>query len=142
AAIKAKSLLGAKLLEITPRGDGQLSGPIPMDLTTPAYQLPDALGDLTETIEALDTDQLNESLASLAQTFQDTPQDLKNAVQGVARISQTINERDAQLRGLLANANKATTVLASRSDHVVGLIGNTNTLLVQLRTQNVALDQI
>lgn len=142
AAIKAKSLLGAKLLEITPRGDGQLSGPIPVDLTTPAYQLPDALGDLAETIEALDTDQLNESLASLAQTFQDTPQDLKNAVQGVARISQTINERDTQLRGLLANANKATTVLAKRSDHVVGLIGNTNALLVQLRTQNAALDQI
>jgi len=30
AAIKARSLLGAKVLELTPRGQGQLSGPIPM----------------------------------------------------------------------------------------------------------------
>ena len=29
AAIKAKSLLGVKVLEITPRGDGELRGPIP-----------------------------------------------------------------------------------------------------------------
>ena len=47
AAIKLKTLLGTKILEVTPRGDGQLNGPIPLDRTTPAYQLPDALGDLT-----------------------------------------------------------------------------------------------
>jgi phospholipid/cholesterol/gamma-HCH transport system substrate-binding protein len=57
AAIKAKSLLGAKVLELTPRGDGQLTDPIPLDRTTPAYQLPDALGDLAQTIKGLDTDQ-------------------------------------------------------------------------------------
>ncbi len=42
AAIKTKSLLGAKILEVTPRGDGEQTGPIPLDRTTPAYQLPDA----------------------------------------------------------------------------------------------------
>jgi phospholipid/cholesterol/gamma-HCH transport system substrate-binding protein len=47
AAIKTKSLLGAKILEITPRGDGQQQGPIPRERTTSAYQLPDALGDIT-----------------------------------------------------------------------------------------------
>lgn len=142
AAIKAKSLLGAKLLEITPRGNGELSGPIPVERTTPAYQLPDALGDLAHTIEGLDTDKLNESLTTLARTFSDTPPDLKTAVEGVARISQTLNDRDAELRRLLANANKATTVLAQRSDQVVGLIANTDALLEQLRTQSAALDQI
>lgn len=142
AVIKAKSLLGAKLLELTPRGDGQLSGPIPLDRTTPAYQLPDALGDLAQTIEGLNTDQLNQSLTTLAQTFSDTPPDLQAAVQAVARISQTLNDRDADLRALLANANKATAVLAHRSDQIVGLITNTNALLKQLRTQSGALDQI
>ncbi|MGH3969495.1 MAG: MlaD family protein, partial [Mycobacterium sp.] len=34
AAIKTKTLLGAKILEITPRGGGELSGPIPMERTT------------------------------------------------------------------------------------------------------------
>lgn len=142
AAIKARSLLGAKVLEITPRGEGQLSGPIPIDRTTPAYQLPDALGDLAETIDALDTNRLNESLSTLAQTFHDTPPQLKDAVEGLARFSQTLNERDAQLRDLLANANKVTSVLAQRSDQVVNLIVNTNVLLAQLQTQSSALDEI
>jgi phospholipid/cholesterol/gamma-HCH transport system substrate-binding protein len=142
AAIKTKSLLGSKVLDVTPRGEGQLSQPIPLEHTRPAYQLPDALGDLATTINGLNTDQLNESLATLAQTFQDTPPDLQVAVAGVARFSQTLDERDAQLRALLANANKATTVLAQRSTEVAGLIADTNALLEQLRTQSAALDQL
>lgn len=142
AAIKAKGLLGAKVLEVTPRGDGQLSTPIPIERTAPAYQLPDALGDLTQTIHALDTDRLNESLSTLAQTFKDSPPDFKAAVNAVARFSQTLDARDTQLRNLLANANKVTAVLAKRSDQVVDLIVDTNTLLAQLRAQSAALDHI
>lgn len=142
AAIKAKSLLGAKVLELTPRGDGNLTGSIPLDRTTPAYQLPDALGDLAQTINGLNTDQVDESLTTLAQAFQDTPPDLQAAVQGLARFSQTLNDRDAELRNLLANSNKVTTVLAQRSDQVVGLILNANALLVELRTQSSALDEV
>ncbi|ORA19968.1 MCE family protein [Mycobacterium arosiense] len=142
AAIKLRTVLGTKLLEVTPRGDGQLAGPIPLDRTTSPYQLPDALGDLTTTISGLDTKQLSNSLAVLANTFSDTPPDLKAAVQGVARFSKTIDERDSELRNLLANADKATKVLAERSDKIVGLVANTNALLVQLRSQSRSLEQI
>jgi phospholipid/cholesterol/gamma-HCH transport system substrate-binding protein len=142
AAIKTKSLLGSKIMEVTPRGDGQQSGPIPAARTTPAYQLPDALGDLTATISGLNTDQLSQSLAVLSDTFSHTPPALKVAVQGVARFSDTLDKRDAQLRNLLANANKATAVLAERSDQVVSLIANTNALLISLQSQSTALDQI
>ena len=142
AAIKAKNLLGTKVLDVTPRGDGQLTATIPADRTKSPYQLPDALGDLASTIGGLDTDQVSQSLATLAQTFAETPPQLRVAVQGVARISATLDQRDAQLRTLLANANKATTVLAERSDQIVGLIANTNALLAQLRTQSAALAQI
>lgn len=142
AAIKLRTVLGSKVLEVSPRGEGQLSGPIPLERTTSAYQLPDALGDLTATISGLNTDQLSKSLAVLANTFADTPPDLKAAVQGVARFSRTLDERDGQLRTLLGNANKATTVLAERSDEVAKLVRDTNSLLTQLRSQSSALDQI
>lgn len=142
AAVKTKSLLGNKFLEITPRGDGTQSGPIPEDRTTPAYQLPDALGDLTATISGLNTDQVSDSLAVLSSTFADTPPELKIAVEGVARFSDTLNRRDDQLRKLLADANKATGVLSERSRQVVSLIGNTNALLAQLRTESSALDDL
>lgn len=142
AAIKTKSLLGAKILEVTPRGDGHQNGPIPVNRTTSAYQLPDALGDLTATISGLNTDQLSDSLKVLTQTFSQTPPEVKLAVEGVARFSQTLDERDAQLRNLLANANKAAGVLAQRSDQVVSLIADTNVLLIQLQTQSAALEHI
>ncbi|TAM65286.1 MCE family protein [Mycobacterium sp.] len=142
AAIKLKTLLGSKLLEISSRGDGRLDKPIPLDRTTSPYQLPDALGDLATTISGLNTDQLSKSLAVLSDTFSNTPPDLRAAVQGVARFSETLDQRDAQLRTLLENASKATTVLSERSNEVVSLVNNTNALLVQLKSQSAALDQI
>jgi phospholipid/cholesterol/gamma-HCH transport system substrate-binding protein len=141
-AIKTKGLLGSKILDVIPRGGGQLEDPIPIDRTMSPYQLPDALGDLATTISGLNTEQLSGSLATLAQTFANTPPDLRNAVQGVARFAQTLDERDAQLRSLLDNAAKATGVLAKRTDQIVSLVRDTNALLAQLRTQSAALDQI
>ena len=142
AAIRTKSLLGTKMLTVNPRGDGELDRPIPIDRTVSPYQLPDALGELADTISGLDTDQLSASLSMLSETFADTPGELRNAVQGVARFAQVLNERDAQLRNLLDNAAAATGVLADRSDQIATLIKDTNALLAQLRTQSAAVDQI
>jgi phospholipid/cholesterol/gamma-HCH transport system substrate-binding protein len=142
AAIKTKSLLGTKVLNVTPNGSGQLAGAIPLERTVSPYQLPDALGELANTISGLNTNQLSDSLSTLAQTFADTPPHLKTAVEGVARFAQTINAHDDQLRALLQNAAKVTAVLAKRSDQVVRLVDDTNALLVQLRSQGDALDQI
>ena len=142
ARIRAKSLLGTKVLEVLPRGDDTLVDTIPIDRTTSPYQLPDAVGDLATTISGLNTTQLSDSLATLAQTFSDTPEEVRTAVQGVARFAQTLNERDANLRKLLDNAAKATGVLAKRTDQVVNLVKDTNALLAELRTQSAALDQI
>ena len=142
AAIKTKSLLGAKYLELIPRGEAPLSTPIPMDRTTPAYQLPDALGDLAETVNALNTDDLNRAMTTLAQTFQNTAPDVRAAVEGVGRFTQSLNDRDAELRNLLANANEATTVLAGRTDDIVALVRHTNDLLLHMRAQSNALDSL
>jgi phospholipid/cholesterol/gamma-HCH transport system substrate-binding protein len=142
AAIKTKSLLGAKILTVSPRGEGKQSATIPLERTKSPYQLPDALGDLSATISGLNTNQVSQSLQVLANTFQDTPPDLKAAVAGVARLSQTLDTRDTQLRSLLANANRATSVLSERADHVVRLVTDTNALLVSVRSESAALDEI
>ena len=142
AAIKTQTILGAKILEVTPRGTGTQHGPIPLERTRSPYELPAALGDLTTAISGLDTDQLSDSLRVLAETFADTPPDLKVAVQGVERFAATLNKRDEQLRNLLRNANKATGVLAERTGQVVDLIADSNALLVELQSQRAALDQV
>jgi phospholipid/cholesterol/gamma-HCH transport system substrate-binding protein len=142
AAIKTETVLGTKFLELTPRGDGALAGPIPLERTKSPYDLPDALGDLTTTISALDTTQLSSALTTLADTFKDTPPDLKIALEGVARFSDTLNNRDAALRNLLTNANTVTAVLAKRSDQIAGLVANANALLAELLLQRNSVDAL
>ncbi len=142
AAIKTETVLGTKFLELTPRGDGALSGAIPLERTRSPYDLTDALGDLTTTISGLDTAQLSSALTTMADTFKDTPPELKIALQGVARFSDTLNTRDAKLRELLADANKVTGVLAKRSDQIAQLVANANALLVELVAQRDSVDAL
>jgi phospholipid/cholesterol/gamma-HCH transport system substrate-binding protein len=142
AAIKTETVLGTKYLELTPRGDGSLKGPIPVERTTSPYDLTDALGDLTTTISGLDTSQLSSALTTLADTFKDTPPDLKLALEGVARFSDTLNTRDAKLRDLLSNANKVTAVLAKRSDQIAQLVSDANALLAELLSQRQSVDAL
>ncbi len=142
AAIKTETVLGTKFLQLISRGDGTLTGTIPIERTTSPYDLTGALGDLTTTISALDTTQLSSALTTLAETFKDTPGDLKMALEGVARFSDTLNARDAQLRNLLADANKVTAVLAKRSDQIAGLVANANALLAELLAQRNSVDTL
>jgi phospholipid/cholesterol/gamma-HCH transport system substrate-binding protein len=142
AAIKTETILGSKMLELTSRGDGRLTGTIPLERTTSPYDLPDALGDLTTTISGLDTAQLSSALTTLANTFKETPPDVKPALQGVARFSETLNNRDNQLRSLLANANKVSGVLGRRSQQIAGLVGNSNALLAALLEERASIDAL
>ena len=142
AAIKTETVLGTKMLELTPRGEGTLSGPIPLQRTTSPYDLPSALGDLTTTISGLDTVKLSQALTTLSKTFADTPPALKTALEGVSRFSDTLNTRDAKLRDLLANANKVTSVLAKRSDQIAALVTTSNALLDELVAQRNSIDTL
>lgn len=142
AAIKTETVLGTKVIELTPRGDRNLDGPIPLERTTSPYDLPTALGDLTATISGLDTTQLSSSLSTLAKTFQNTPPQLKSALEGVARFSDTLGVRDAKLRDLLGNANTVTTVLAKRSDQIAKLVVNTNALLTEIASQRSSVETL
>lgn len=142
AAIKTETVLGSKVLAVTPRGLGDLQGSIPLERTTSPYQLPDALGDLTTTISGLDTNQLSGALSTLANTFEDTPPDLAMALDGVSRLSSTINARDENLRQLLGDANKVTAVLSERSDQIAKLIVDATTLLTIFQERSAAIDAL
>ena len=142
AAIKTETILGSKMLELTSRGEGKLTGIIPLERTTSPYELPDALGDLTTTISGLDTAQLSSALTTLANTFKETPPQLRPALEGVARFSDTLNNRDAQLRSLLANANQVSGVLGRRSQQIATLVSDSNALLAALLDERDSLEAL
>jgi phospholipid/cholesterol/gamma-HCH transport system substrate-binding protein len=142
AAVKLKTILGAKAVEITPRGEGKLEGPIPLERTTPAYQVPDALGDLSATVAKLNTNQLSNALSVLGSEFRGTPPQVKAAVEGVGRLAKTLDERDTELRNLLVNADAVTGVLAERADAIARLVVNTDKLLAALASERYGVDNI
>ncbi len=126
--------MGSKFSDVTPRGRptgilrSRSSGPRrPTNCPTPLAIWPPRW---------LHTERLSESLATLAQTFADTPAHFRNAIQ--AWSSNPLDERDNQLRSLLANAASRGVTAPTRSSacarHECGS--------AQLRTQSAALDRI
>ena len=115
-AVKTKSLLGAKFLEVTPRGDQAQSGPSRSSEPRRPTSCPMPLGDVTAAISGLNTDQLSQSLDRAVRHVQGHPGDAAHCGAGDLPVLRHARRRDAQLRKLLANANKATGVLAHRSE--------------------------
>jgi phospholipid/cholesterol/gamma-HCH transport system substrate-binding protein len=131
AAIRVKTLLGTKYLSLDPQGTGNLSAHpgIPLTRTTTPFDVPAAFSALTTTIQAVDTKRLAQSFNTIADTFNNSPAEIKSALTGLSRLSQTVASRDTQLQQLLASADNVTGVLAARSPEVKKLIDDGDLLL-------------
>lgn len=120
AKIGTQTLLGERNLEISSRGPEEMSGGdrIPLDRTTSPYSITEGLEDVTRRVGEINTPQVSQALDVFAQTFQDTPDDLAAAMQGVSRISETISSRDDALRTLLERARGVSGTLRDRKSVV------------------------
>jgi phospholipid/cholesterol/gamma-HCH transport system substrate-binding protein len=138
AAIKVKTMLGAMYLALQPAGGGQLEkgAEIPVERTSSPYNVIDAFSGLAETSAKIDTDQLAESLTTLADLTRNTPEEFKAALDGVSRLSTNIAARDTQINSLLKNLKRVSSVLNDRDRDIVGLMKDSDVLfraLVQRR---------
>jgi phospholipid/cholesterol/gamma-HCH transport system substrate-binding protein len=142
AAVKLKTLLGTKYLELTPGGTGKLDGgsPIPLARTSVPFQIYDAFNDLSATIDEVDTKQLGKALDVLAETFSDSKGNARSALTGLSALSRTISSRDAELRKLLAGTKTVTAALAARDSELTKLIGDADLVMevVLARRQIIA----
>lgn len=133
ASVRIKTILGQKYLMLEPAGDGELEGEIPLERTVSAYDVVEAFSDLATTAEDIDTDQFATALDTIADTFRDSPDEVRAAVDGLGRLSRTIASRDAQLRTLLDHAEGVTQVLSDRNQELVTLLTDGDLLLQELR---------
>lgn len=131
AAIKLKTLLGTKYLELTPEGSGTLEpgSTIPLDRTSVPFQIYEAFNDFSETLDEVDTVQLAKSFDVLSETFGDPKGNARKALQGLAALSKTIASRDAELTELLAGTRKVTAALAARDSELTKLIADSELIL-------------
>lgn len=130
AAIKVKTLLGAMYLSLEPAGSGQLDegSEIPVERTSSPYDVVDAFSGLAETSERIDTDRLAQSLTTLADLTRNTPEEFRQALDGVSRLSSNIAARDDQINSLLTNLKRVSSVLDERDGDIIGLMKDSDVL--------------
>ncbi len=144
ADIRIKTVLGRKFLMLTPDGDGKLEedAVIPMERTSSPFDITDAFSDLSTTVQGIDDQQLAESFTVLADTFRDTPDDVKASLEGLSRLSQTLASRDEQLRELLRRAQGVSQVLAERDEDLVQFLNDSSLVLQELRKRRQAISDL
>ena len=130
AAIKVKTILGAMFLALEPAGGGQLDegATIPVARTSSPFDVVEAFEGLASTSEQIDTDQLAESLTTLADLTRNTPDEFRGALSGLSRLSANIAEKDAQLNTLLVNLERVSTVLDERDEDIIALMEDSDVL--------------
>lgn len=142
AAIKVGNLLGSKYLELQPAGQGRLTEAIPLDRTAPAYDVVQAVSDLSDTVGAIDTDQLATALDTVATTFRGSGPDVRRAVQGVSRLSRVVASRDAELRSLLAGTETVVGALDDSKESLSRFVQAAALLLEEVDRRRVTIDAL
>lgn len=143
-AIRTDTILGKKVLEISPKGSEILrpGGVLALGQSTTPYQIYDAFFDVTKAAAGWDIDTVKRSLNVLSETINQTYPHLSAALDGVAKFSDTLGKRDEQFKQLLANANKVASVLGDRSGQINQLLVNTKTLLAAVNERGRAVDYL
>lgn len=144
ASIEIKTLLGDKHLALQPAGAGQLdpNQPIPLKRTRTPFQLQDAFNRLSDTVSDVDTEQLAESFEVIADTFADTPDHLKGALNGLSALSKTVASRDKELGELLGNTSKVSKLVSGRNSTLRKVLKDGNTLLAELQSRKEAIHEL
>jgi phospholipid/cholesterol/gamma-HCH transport system substrate-binding protein len=144
AAIKVKTILGSMFLALEPAGGGQLDedATIPVERTSSPFDVVEAFEGLASTSEQIDTDQLAESLTTLADLTRNTPEEFRGALSGLSRLSANVAEKDEQLNTLLVNLERVSTVLDERDEDIIKLMEDSDVLFRALVARREAVHEL
>ena len=144
AAIKVKTLLGAMFLALQPAGDGQMNegSEIPVQRTSSPYDVVEAFEGLAETSADIDTDQLAESMTTLADLTRNTPEEFRAALDGVSALSANVADKNEQINTLLQNLEKVSTVLDERDEDIIALMRDADVLFRALVRRREAIHDL
>ena len=144
AAIKVKTILGSMFLALEPAGGGRLDegATIPAARTSSPFDVVEAFEGLASTSAQIDTDQLAESLTTLADLTRNTPEEFKGALDGLSRLSSNVAAKDEQLNTLLVNLERVSTVLDERDQDIVRLMEDSDVLVRALVARREAVHDL
>lgn len=144
AHIRTGTLLGERVLALDSSGSGTLDRRqvIPTTRTSSPYSLTDAVSELTANTAGTDTESLNQSLDTLAETLDQIAPQLGPTFDGLSRLSQSLNNRNESLAELLKTAGDVTGIFSERSQQVNALILNANDLLAVVNERRHAISRL
>jgi phospholipid/cholesterol/gamma-HCH transport system substrate-binding protein len=144
ADIRIKTVLGRKFLALSPDGDGKMEpgSIIPLSRTTSPFEITDAFRDLSTTVGEIDDQQLATSFTTLADTFRDTPEEVRTSLEGLSRLSRTIAARDDQLKALLTRTRGVSQVLAERDQDLTAFFRDSSLVLQEVQRRREAISRL
>ena len=136
AEVALATLLGTKFLRL----DGPVEGPyladlpeaervIPIERTKTPFDVFELTKVGTKSIEATDTERLNQLITQLADVSEGKHDQIATLLESITTVSTSINERDAQLQQLLERADALSATLAEKDQTLVGLIDQSQGVL-------------
>lgn len=146
AEINLATLLGGRYLRIA----GPVEEPFMADLPADERRIPiertrlpigvtDALGDLSNTIEQIDADAIDDLLQASAEVAGDNAESFQPLFDDVVTLTETLNGRRQQIDALLSSSAQLTDALASKDATIDRLVDSSARLLAELAARR---DQI
>lgn len=144
AAIKIKTLLGQKYLQVDPAGEAALEPgrEIPLERTTVPFDIDEATETLAETGEEIDVEQLAAGFRALSDAFENTPRDVRRTLDGLSRLASTISERDDDLARLMRGMREVSGTFAGVDKEVERLLVDGDRFLEELDGRRQALSRL
>ncbi len=144
AEIKLKTLLGAKFVDMTPKGTApfvRAGDVIPLERTHIPFEIYEVSNRGVKVLGDIDGKALNDALKELGTLFDDPKGNLGRALDGLAKATDGIKDRDAELQSLVQNGASILETLNSRSEQLGRIFDSGSQLLTALSARSDELRQ-
>lgn len=136
AEIKLSTILGSRYVSLTPDGDTPLDDrPIDLSHSTVPFDLQTAIATGTPVIEQIDAKTVRESLTTVADQLEGTPELTGQALDSISTLSRVIADRRDQIAALLADADEVTARLSENSTALMSMLGQGAALAGSIASQ-------
>jgi phospholipid/cholesterol/gamma-HCH transport system substrate-binding protein len=142
AEIKLKTILGAKFVDIAPKGGEPLVRDdeiIPLDRTRIPFELYEVTNRSVASIGQIDADALNDALNQLATLFEDPDGNLGRALDGLSTATKGLKDQEKEIEDLITSGAEILEVLGSRSEALGRIFDSGAELLSALSARGDAL---
>ncbi len=110
--------------------------------TSSPYDVVQAFEGLADTAGDINTDQLAQSLTTLADLSRNTPEEFQGALEGVSALSSNVAAKNDEINSLLKNLRRVSTVLDDRDQDIIELMEDSDVLFRALVARRDAVHRL